>query len=123
KTARKSGRPLFCIGIGVAALIALGLGSAYIFASIFNGIANGRDLHPVKDVVDESKVARPLIDAEQFFDIAATVWIVKNEHEEHAYEDEDQGIDGMKPVINALPPSKPLFSDIVFRNLRLRDKN
>jgi len=80
-------------------------------------------------------IIRPLIDESQTFDIAVSVWLRATEEEEATYRrnrtadvvirDEGEGIltkieDPQEEREDIL--ETPLFSDIVFRGLRLKDK-
>lgn len=59
---------------------------------------------------------RPLIDDEQVFDIAATVWIRADEEVEKAWGK------GNPTSLEVGALEDPLFSDVIFRGLHLSDK-
>ncbi|KAG6826503.1 hypothetical protein H0H92_015576 [Tricholoma furcatifolium] len=80
--------------------------------------------------INRATVVRPLVDSEQTFDLAATVWLRTSKDATHvdgiyvtrgekAVEDAEHEAEG---VVNGLE-EQALFSDIIFRGVRLSDKN
>ncbi|KIJ29223.1 hypothetical protein M422DRAFT_188779 [Sphaerobolus stellatus SS14] len=74
----------------------------------------------LEEVKDRRTVVRPLVDGTQTFDIAATVWIREpsSQLEDEIEGGEDEGTQSDSDV----PHEIPLFSDIIFRRLTLKDK-
>lgn len=78
------------------------------------------------EVKNRGSVVQPLISKEQSFDIAATVWLRSAEGVGHAAFTPDKKTGKDNTTVRA--PSEgdvqeiPLFSDIVFRGVRLTDK-
>ncbi|KAJ7587131.1 hypothetical protein C8J56DRAFT_1026641 [Mycena floridula] len=84
-----------------------------------------------------SRVVQPLISEEQTFDIAVTVWQLRSEEERKAFGKGDRNGEGIpgETVLDATTKDflrfytqqdkleKAIYSDIVFRGLRLSDKN
>jgi hypothetical protein len=74
------------------------------------------------EVPNRALVVQPLIDRDQTFDIAATVWLRSGEsigHEAAEARETRQGtIETPAEVLES-----PLYSDIIFRGLHLTDKN
>ncbi|KAG5725148.1 hypothetical protein E4T56_gene10227 [Termitomyces sp. T112] len=104
---------LFAGAIGIVALVA----SAFRFSEVATSYAVQRDLYYQGDVHADSKIARPLIDSEQTFDLAVTVWLRTDE------DDLDGEEVSKRSRFSPIRPAIPLYSDIAFRGLRLRDKN
>ncbi|KAG6886858.1 hypothetical protein C0992_001980, partial [Termitomyces sp. T32_za158] len=97
------------------------LGIAFIIPKIVTNLAVQRALYYTGDIHEDAKIARPLIGSEQTFDLAVTVWLRTEEHEDDLnYADEEMS---EHPRFNPIPPAIPLYSDTVFRGLRLSDKN
>ncbi|KAG6861054.1 hypothetical protein C0995_004555 [Termitomyces sp. Mi166 len=123
RTSKKRCRPgciwLFVGAVGIAALVVSSLGIAFVIPKIVTGLAVKRALYYTGDAHADSEIAHPLIGPEQTFDLAVTVWLRTEEYEDS--DDDDEMPE--HPRFSPLPPAIPLFSDIVFRGLRLRDKN
>ncbi|KAJ7619340.1 hypothetical protein FB45DRAFT_1095418 [Roridomyces roridus] len=105
---RKRGSFLkFCIYTGLT-LIGIIL-SMLLYAwgsAVWENLSHSRVYWQDDQVTDPSSVVRPLVDENQRFDIAVTIW-APFEHEEYLGHTEE----------------KPIYSDIVFRDLRLADKH
>ncbi|KAG6876785.1 hypothetical protein C0993_000446 [Termitomyces sp. T159_Od127] len=114
---------LLAASIGLVTLVASSLGVAFIIPKIVAGLAVQRALYYKGDVHKDSDVARPLIGPEQTFDLAVTVWLRTEEHEDDLDPDREEEEVSEHPRFNPLPPAIPLYSDTVFRGLRLRDKD
>ena len=65
-----------------------------------------------EEVQDWSTVVRPLVDRNQKFDIAATVWARKPHQYREPY----------NPIWN-LPAEEPIFSGVVFRGVTFLDQH
>ena len=82
------------------------------------------------EVLNRTSVVQPLINHEQTFDLAATVWLRSAESREHnastpvkeGRNDIQEG-EGAGGQTEAGVLETPLYSDIVFRGLRFTDKN
>ncbi|KAH0580386.1 hypothetical protein H2248_001887 [Termitomyces sp. 'cryptogamus'] len=105
--------------IGIVALVASSLGIALFISEVVTGLAVQRALYYKGDVHIDSEIARPLIGSEQTFDLAVTVWLRAEEYEDDI-DDEEMS---EHPRFSPISPAIPLYSDIIFRGLRLRDKN
>ena len=130
-----------CLFLGVSVFGAI----AYTVCSqIMKGVSNIRSPHKSlyhnKTSKDSSSVVQPLIDGQQTFDIAVTVWIRGTEKEEEEYQRsigeeaesdsyKDGGIshgDWISSTEESLKNDSlletPIYSDIAFRGLHLADK-
>ncbi|KAJ7119607.1 hypothetical protein C8R44DRAFT_982298 [Mycena epipterygia] len=104
----------FCLCLGVVlaclflAIIIFGIGKALLQFTQFSHsrVFQNQTLEEVKN---RAAVVRPLIDGSQTFDIAVSIWTLPTE--------ENDG-ERIGDVVET-----PLYSDIVFRELRLSDKN
>ncbi|GLB42812.1 hypothetical protein LshimejAT787_1202610 [Lyophyllum shimeji] len=125
KTRRKISRcKRFLLGSGIVTLLATGLGAAYLLVGFARDVAKPhRGLYykgSLDDKLNDVQVVRPLIGRDQTFDIAVTVWV--RTEEEVEVPDEDVRRKSSLWTVKA-PSVTPLYSDIVFRGLRLTDKN
>ncbi|ETW86416.1 hypothetical protein HETIRDRAFT_246875, partial [Heterobasidion irregulare TC 32-1] len=78
-------------------------------------------------------IIRPLVDHDQTFDIAVTVWLRAQEEEEKAWKDSsmlnilnsdfDASVAERQRRVEEDLLEVPLYSDIVFRGLRLSDRH
>ncbi|KIJ29221.1 hypothetical protein M422DRAFT_37029 [Sphaerobolus stellatus SS14] len=107
----------FLYSVAIMTIFLFGLGAMTILSSLRDNF-----IYPHKwmyqnatleDIKDRSSIVRPLVDRTQTFDIAATVWI-----REPTSQLENE-IEGKETLI---PAEVPLFSDIIFRKLSLKDK-
>lgn len=81
----------------------------------------------------DDRVIRPLVDQDQTFDIAVTVWLRAEEEEEKVWKEsltlENSNSDSDASVVERQRRLKeetievPLYSDIAFRGLRLSDRH
>ncbi|KAG6853808.1 hypothetical protein C0991_001259 [Blastosporella zonata] len=109
--------------VAILTLVASGLGLAFVIPKVINGLAVQRALYYKRHEHIRSAVVSPLIGPEQTFDLAVSVWL---RTDEESMTDEIMAFQGdsKKPgFFFPLPPTIPLFSDIVFRGLSLKDKN
>lgn len=118
-------------GVCFVCLVAL-----FIVSIAVNAIDTLRHPHKAlyqnQTLVDAANVIRPLVDGEQTFDIAASVWVRLTEEEERAHKElhanNREGDHGQGEAATTSTPNEsviqyiPLFSDIVFSNLRLSEK-
>ncbi|KAG6907294.1 hypothetical protein DXG01_009487 [Tephrocybe rancida] len=102
----------------ILAMLASGLGVAVVIPKIVTGFAFQRALYYKGSVEVESEIVRPLISADQTFDLAVTVWLRTEEEV-----DDVEELLRLNSRSMQLPPAIPLYSDVVFRGLRLQDKN
>ena len=110
---------LFAGAIGIVGLVASSLKIGSHFLEVANSYVIHRSLYYQGDVPAESDIARPLIDSEQTFDLAVTVWLRTDQSEDPLNDGEITQKSSSSPI----HPAIPLYSDIVFRGLRLRDRN
>jgi hypothetical protein len=102
---------------------------------IYQGVSDFRkSANPHRDIfhngtIEEANSAdyiKPLIDREQRFDIAVTVWLRATEEEERIHRDRKQtnetDIEGMKVENEDDLLETPLYSNIAFRGARMTDK-
>jgi hypothetical protein len=71
------------------------------------------------EVSNRTSVVQPLINHEQTFDIAATVWVRSAGSREHEIIPRGEG-EGKSASVDLM--ETPLYSDIIFRGLHLRRK-
>ncbi|ESK88823.1 hypothetical protein Moror_17101 [Moniliophthora roreri MCA 2997] len=112
---------IFNIGRGfVNSTIRFAHTSVYQNETWQEAVANGK----------QNAVVRPLIDEEQSFDVAVTVWLRSTEDELESRAELDNGsLESLTEGDSAPNPEKEdaqehiIYDGIVFRGLRLRDKN
>ncbi|KAL1742983.1 hypothetical protein HDZ31DRAFT_65451 [Schizophyllum fasciatum] len=156
---RRTGSPCACLcwtiaGLIIAGVAALGVYLGYLALSKAASFVDWQR-HPYKDLHYNGTVAgeavRPLIDAEQTFDVVLSVWLRAPEAEEAAFLAENSAdsegerrplsapLDNMadlsswmmgNPVHQMLRKSqtaqvleRPLFSDVIFKDARLSDRD
>jgi hypothetical protein len=116
-----------CKCLLIAAAIALVSAAALFFIGVVTKVVgNLSNLHralyqnaTLEQVSNRASVVQPLINRNDTFDIAATVWLRSKGSREHEVAVKGEG-DGTKVQAEVL--ETPLYSDIVFRGLRLTDK-
>ncbi|EEB90510.1 hypothetical protein MPER_11272 [Moniliophthora perniciosa FA553] len=115
---------IFNIGQGlVNSTIRFAHTSVYQNETWQEAVANGK----------RNAVVRPLIDEEQTFDVAVTVWLRRTEDEREEGRGELNSDSGLLESLTEGDPTQKheeedpqehvIYEDIVFRGLRLRDKN
>ncbi|KAG6835746.1 hypothetical protein H0H93_015015, partial [Arthromyces matolae] len=80
---------------------------------------------PIEDVENRTEIVQPLVNRQQTFDLVATVWARTSQDVLHA--------NGKQPVEGAefeqgdkesqAVEEEPLFSDVIFHEVRLQDKD
>ncbi|KAF5375938.1 hypothetical protein D9615_008271 [Tricholomella constricta] len=112
----------FLLTVGIVALLASALGTAYVVVGIATNMTSPqRALYPKglsENHSDGVQVVRPLINRDQSFDVAVTVWLRTDEVAAPTDEAKKESILNVK-----LPHVTPLYSAIAFQGLHLTDKN
>ncbi|KAF5364886.1 hypothetical protein D9758_008107 [Tetrapyrgos nigripes] len=146
ETPHRTSRPLrkYCLwfsGFIVLTVSAYYLPSVYTFMhTVYRGNAYPQQFlyqnQTLSEVSNRSLVIQPLIDNDQTFDVAVSVWIRGTEAEELKWRASQEGSDedyqklrvmswhdGEDILNDRKQLYYPLYSDIAFRGLRLSDKN
>lgn len=126
----------FLVLIGSSVCMLFAFGFRFVRSKVDVARNPHKDIyHRVSDqtVVNRSSIVYPLIDKEQTFDIAATVWIRGTELEEQKLQETflvsvEGGDEGAIEKHQLLEQDKtwlytPLYSDIIFRGLRSHHKH
>ncbi|KAG6833303.1 hypothetical protein H0H87_008935 [Tephrocybe sp. NHM501043] len=114
------------VGAVILTLLGSGLGLAFAVPKFVDSITFQRSLYYKGPPDIRSAVVRPLIGPEQTFDLAVSVWVRTDGAANFGDEEENDNKVVEKPLrrkMFPLAPAVPLYSDIVFRGLTLRDKN
>ncbi|KAJ7207989.1 hypothetical protein GGX14DRAFT_634694 [Mycena pura] len=115
---KRSSLTKFCLWIGLilAALfvgrIIIGIGQSLFFFTTFSP-SHVYQNQTLAEVKNRAAVVRPLVDEKQIFDIAVSIWTPSVEAR----------TTGMRTGNMLDVADTPLYSDIVFRGLRLSDKH
>ncbi|KAF5370516.1 hypothetical protein D9615_010329 [Tricholomella constricta] len=139
---RKSMSGCKCLVFSAVTVILLGIGLAFLsfvtnLASLFTPHRALYHNATLERIANRASVVQPLVGREQTFDLAATVWLrtsIQGKHRDFEYpvkeeikvenveeRSEEEAKEG-QPGDNVLV-EKALYSDIIFRGVRLTDKN
>ncbi|KAF8811336.1 hypothetical protein BYT27DRAFT_7161118 [Phlegmacium glaucopus] len=125
-TPARRNRSSGCKQILIILLVTIGLVASLFIGrriiSVYHGV-----WEPHKALLHKTNsgdpVVRPLIDEKQTFDIVATVWLRTNDSSSGS-DNLDQKLDANanNGIVSTLPTERAIFTETVFKGLRLKDK-